>query len=111
MVFGVLAELAISGEYLVEKQRIGHQMKILRNWKKAFIAALEECGSVRESAKAAGISHVTAYQNKREDPAFREQWEQAIEMGADTLEDEARRRAMMGVSKGSDTLLMFLLKG
>src|SRR5688500_10125417 len=83
----------------------------VREWKDAFFVALETCGSVTEACKAASISRVFVYQCKREDPVFAERWEQALEAGADTLEDEARRRAMQGVSKGSDVLLMFLLKG
>lgn len=82
-----------------------------RQWEKAFLAALEECGSVTEACTAAEISRVAVYEHRRADTAFAEKWEQALEAGADTLEDEARRRAMAGVSKGSDTLLMFLLKG
>lgn len=53
----------------------------------------------------------TVYDHKRNDPAFAALWEQALDAGADALEDEARRRAIEGASKGSDTLLMFLLKG
>ncbi len=82
-----------------------------RQWEDAFFGALEECGSVTEACKAAGISRVQVYSCKRDDTSFAERWEQALEAGADTLEDEARRRAMAGLSKGSDTLLIFLLKG
>lgn len=84
---------------------------MVRQWENAFFAALEESGSVTTACKVAHISRVTVYANKRDDPTFAERWEQAVEAGADTLEDEARRRAMEGLSKGSDTLLMFLLKG
>jgi len=82
-----------------------------RQWQKAFLAALEESGSVTSSCTAANISTVRVYEVKRNDPEFAKQWEQALEQGADILEAEARRRAMEGTSKGSDTLLMFLLKG
>src|SRR6185369_2082835 len=84
---------------------------MVRQWENAFFAALESSGSVTEACKAAQISRVTVYEHKREDTKFAERWEQALDAGADTLEDEARRRAMAGLSKGSDTLLMFLLKG
>ena len=79
----------------------------LAGWQKAFFAALEITGSVTASAKAAGVSTVTAYAHKRADPVFAKQWEEAQERSADELEDEARRRA----KAGSDVLLMFLLKG
>jgi hypothetical protein len=58
------------------------------------------------------------------DEAFARAWEDALEQGTDSLEDEARRRALQGVEKPvfregrqvgtvteySDTLLIFLLK-
>jgi len=76
-------------------------------WHDAFLIALENCGSVLEAAKVAGISARTAYRARTVDPAFRQQWDQSLEMAADALEDEARKRAFAG----SDVLLMFLLKG
>jgi hypothetical protein len=89
----------------------GDIKKMVRHWENAFFAALEESGSVTESCVAANISRVTVYAHKRDDPAFAERWEQALDAGADALEDVARKRAIEGLSKGSDTLLMFLLKG
>src|SRR5262249_906090 len=78
-----------------------------RHWHKAFLAALESTGSVTQAAEAAKISRTFAYHDRKSDPEFRAQWEDAIERGADALVDEARRRAFAG----SDVLLMFLLKG
>ncbi len=78
-----------------------------RQWEKAFLAALENSGSVTAAAAAAGISRVRAYELRKLDPAFATLWDQALETGADLLQDEARRRAFAG----SDVLLMFLLKG
>jgi hypothetical protein len=96
-----------------------------RHWEKAFLAALEETGSVTEAAKAVGMGRSNVYQYKRNDQEFAAKWEQSLDVAADVLEDEARRRAFEGVEepvfqKGekvgtirrySDTLLMFLLKG
>ncbi len=76
-------------------------------WEKAFLAALENTGSVTAAAEAANISRVRAYELRKLDPAFATLWDQALETGADLLADEARRRAFAG----SDVLLMFLLKG
>ena len=78
-----------------------------RQWEKAFLAALENTGSVTAAAEAADISRVRAYELRKLDPAFATLWDQALETGADLLTDEARRRAFAG----SDVLLMFLLKG
>ena len=47
------------------------------------------------------------YQHKRQNAVFAALWDHALDMAADTLEDEARKRAFAG----SDVLLMFLLKG
>jgi hypothetical protein len=77
------------------------------HWREAFLTALENSGSVTEASKAAGIARKTAYQCKRTDPLFAKDWEESLERSADTLCDEARKRAF----SGSDVLLMFLLKG
>jgi hypothetical protein len=87
------------------KRRVKMEMK--RHWQRAFLAALEQTGSVTESAAAAKIGRITAYDTRRADPAFAAAWDQALDIAADTLEDEARKRAFAG----SDVLLMFLLKG
>ncbi len=78
-----------------------------RHWQKAFFAALENTGSVTAAAEAGGIGRWTVYQHRRQDAAFAALWDQALDMAADTLEDEARRRAF----NGSDVLLIFMLKG
>lgn len=79
-----------------------------RVWTKAFLIALEQTGgSVSKACEAAKVSSTTAYGRKKNDVQFRERWEAALDRAADLLEDEARRRAF----KGSDNLLMFLLKG
>ncbi len=78
-----------------------------RHWQKAFLACLEQTGSVTSAAQAAKMGRSMVYQHKRSDPEFARQWEEALETGADLLADEARRRAFAG----SDVLLMFLLKG
>ncbi len=78
-----------------------------RRWLKTFLIALERVGSVTEACKAAKVSSSTAYNRRRTDAVFRKGWDEALDRAADTLEDEARRRAFAG----SDNLLMFLLKG
>jgi hypothetical protein len=78
-----------------------------RYWQKAFLAALENTVSVTAAAEAAQTDRSMVYQHKRQDPEFARQWDQALDVAPDTLEDEARKRAF----DGSDVLLMFLLKG
>jgi hypothetical protein len=78
-----------------------------RHWQKAFLAALEQTGSVTAAAEAAKMGRSMVYQHRQNDLAFAALWDQALETGADLLADEARRRAFAG----SDVLLMFLMKG
>lgn len=98
---------------------------MLAIWRKAFITGLQETGSVTEAAKAAQISRVAIYSHRKTNPDFAREWDEALDVAADTLEDEARRRAVEGIEdpvfhkgekvatvrKYSDVLLMFLLKG
>ncbi len=90
-----------------------------------FLGALGDGLSVSGAARAAGIARQTAYNRRNSDEAFAAAWNDAIEAGTDSLEDEALRRAKDGTDrpvyqKGalvghireySDTLAMFLLKG
>ncbi len=78
-----------------------------RHWQKSFLATLENTGSVTAAAEAAQMGRSMIYYHRRNDKAFSQQWDEALDQAADTLEDEARKRAFAG----SDVLLMFLLKG
>lgn len=76
------------------------------------------------SVQTIGISRQTAYDWRAADPKFAEAWEVAVELGTDSLEDEAIRRARVGTDKPvyqggelvghvrefSDTLMIFMLK-
>ena len=91
----------------------------------AFLIKLAETGHVADSCRAVGLNRITAYGRKRDDADFRDRWEVAHQIGMSTLEDEAKRRAYEGVTKGiyykgdrvdeeivySDQLLMFLMQG
>jgi len=90
--------------------------------KTKFIDALGQGFSVTSAAAAAGVGRRTVY-NWRSDSGFVDLWNDALESGADLLEDEARRRAVDGTEKPvfyngrqvgsireySDSLLKFLL--
>jgi hypothetical protein len=92
--------------------------------RRAFLAAFEECGNVTVACQLAGVSRSAVYL-WREDPEFEAEFEAAGETAADALEAEARRRAVEGftepvfqggaqvgtITRYSDTLLIFLLKG
>lgn len=97
--------------------------------KQTFLDALAKCGVIGDALQAAGIkSRATITNLRNSDPAFSDAYDEAIEESRDTLESEARRRAVEGVTrikwvgKGddrepveevaySDQLLIFLLKG
>lgn len=95
-----------------------------RIWEKAFLTALSIYGNVRKACILAKIERSTAYRARHSDPDFEGRWLEAIEEFADTLEDEARRRAVEGTTKTiyqggkavgkevvySDRLLELLLK-
>jgi hypothetical protein len=90
-----------------------------------FIETLEDTCNVREACRVSEIARTAVYQWRKDDAAFAKRWEDALAIGADSLEEEAVRRAREGVDepvfykgdicgavrKYSDTLLIFLLKG
>jgi hypothetical protein len=94
--------------------------------KRAFLAAYPECGTVKAAAEAVKIDRKTHYRWLASDPEYVKSFEQAKEDAGDLLEAEAIRRAFHGVkepvgwyqgqpggtiTRYSDTLLIFLLKG
>lgn len=102
--------------------------------KRAFLAAYCVTGNLSASAQAAGCHRTSHYDWMESDEAYRAAFEAAHEVALDLLEQEARRRAVVGVAEPyvhggkvvmdpehpdqplikrtySDTLLMFLLNG
>lgn len=80
--------------------------KSTKRWIVPFLEALQRHGVVTLAAQAANISRETAYVERSHNEWFREQWEKALDLGLDALEDAAKVRALTM----SDTLLIFLLK-
>jgi hypothetical protein len=76
-------------------------------WRKAFLKSLADCGIVRAACEEAGVDPKTAYNNRNSDPEFAAQWQASLDLAADSLESEIRRRAFAG----SDLLAIFLMKG
>jgi hypothetical protein len=95
------------------------------DWRYVFLKRLAETGIVSAACDKAKISRQWAYKHRERFPNFRRRWDEALEVAADLLEIEARRRAFNGVKtpvwyrgatvgheqKYSDALLMFLLRG
>lgn len=68
-------------------------------WLKPFIDHLTESGNVSGSARAVGVHTAALYARRRNDGDFAAAWDQAMEDATDTLEAEARRRAVQGVQE------------
>lgn len=95
------------------------------NRKALFLSALRESGNATHAARVAELDRRTAFRIRKRDPEFAKAWEDALDVAADGLEAEARRRAVEGVERPvfgrsgpigtvrdySDLLLIFLLKG
>ena len=73
------------------------KLKLTEACQQRFIKALSKTGSVTKAAALAGTSRTRVYELRKVDPVFAAAWEEAEEMAADELEDEARRRAVEGV--------------
>ena len=100
-------------------------------WRAPFLETLASTGNVSSAIAAADVSRWFVYEERKRDADFAADWDRALEDAADTLEFEARRRAVDGwdepvygslgqghgsgqigtVRKYSDTLLIFLMKG
>jgi hypothetical protein len=93
------------------------------SWRATFLAALEASGNVSAAARRAGVGRATANRHRAGEAEFREAWAEALEVAADALEEEVRRRAVDGwdepvfhageicgyIRRYDGRLLMFLL--
>ena len=73
------------------------RLKLTRELQERFLEALADTGSVSTAAAVAGTSRTRVYELRRVDPTFANAWQEAEDIAADRLEDEARRRALEGV--------------
>ena len=92
--------------------------------RETFLHTLRDTANVSAAARAASVNRRTVYCWRDENPEFAADWDEALEEATDTLEAEARRRALDGVAKPvfyqgeecgtvqeySDTLMTLLLK-
>jgi hypothetical protein len=72
-------------------------LKLTQARQQCFLKALADTGSVTAAVAVAGTSRTRVYELRKTDPAFVTAWQEAEEIAADRLEDEARRRAVEGV--------------
>jgi very-short-patch-repair endonuclease len=76
------------------------------DWRDRFLAVLSEGGIVREACIAAGVSRKTAYQHRKEQAGFAEDWKLALQDAADLALATYRRRAL----QQSDRAMEFFIK-
>ncbi len=65
-------------------------------WRDTFLAALRTIPVVRHACEACGIERSTAYRAREADAEFAKAWDEALEDGIDSAEQEAMRRATVG---------------
>jgi len=105
------------------ERRVGRKETAER--KQAVLDALSSGLTVSRACQLANISRWAVKDWKRKDPIFKKLWDEALEAGVDTLEDEAIRRGRDGYGKPlvyqgqltgdvvieySDACLIFMLK-
>ena len=83
-------------------QNRGHRQGL---WRPRFLEALAAVPNVRVAAMAAGVDKGTVERHRAKDPAFAQQWDDALDQAVDMLEARVFQRAQK-----SDTLAIFLLK-
>ncbi|MGH7458564.1 MAG: terminase [Longimicrobiaceae bacterium] len=117
--FKALASGAFCGRH-----RRTHEATAEKDWRSAFLDAFAEMGLVLTAAKKAGVARSTVYRERQRNEDFALRWAEVEEWTTEEMEQEARRRAVLGVAepvyqrgelvghvrKFSDTLLIFLLK-
>ena len=67
--------------------------------KSKFLGALAVTANVRKAAKHAGMSKTAAYDLRQRDPAFADQWADALRSGVELLELHLLKRARKGDKK------------
>lgn len=92
---------------MADNEDLGLFHNITHGKKRAFLTAFAGCGNIRQSAESVGCSREIHYFWLRNDKEYEAAFIEAERVAVTSLEDEARNRAM----NGSDTLLIFLLKG
>lgn len=107
-----------------KRTKASRRKPLATDWVPDFLAGLSAGRTVAAAAGRAKVGVRTTYDRRLNDPQFAAAWEAACEVGIQTLEEEARRRAVEGVLRPvfhagekvgsvreySDTLLIFLLK-
>jgi predicted ThiF/HesA family dinucleotide-utilizing enzyme len=75
------------------------RLKLNRKRQECFLRALAGTGNVTTAVAVAGTSRSRVYELRKTNGAFAAGWDEAEEIAADRLEEEARRRAVEGVQE------------
>ena len=71
-----------------------------RDWRPAFLKCLAACrGLLLPACKAAGVDRVSVWRERQRNADFAARYEEARQLGAHYLEEEATRRAVEGCKK------------
>lgn len=103
---------------------MGNRTKLTNGNRKRFIDSIRENGNISAACRIIKMSRTGVYDARESDPSFADEWDEAVSEYVDSLEQEADRRAYLGVDKPvfykgdqiattkeySDTLMMFRLK-
>src|SRR5215470_11317401 len=81
------------------RERPMKQLKLTEARQARFLKALADTGSVTAAVAATGTSRTRVYELRKKDTAFAAAWDEAEDIATDRLEDEARRRAIEGVTE------------
>ena len=115
---------AVSPAHFCYASKMVHRTKLTPERKSRFLALLAQSGNVTLSVKGIGCARRSLYDARERDPEFAVAWDAAVEEGLDTLEEEARPRAVEGYDvpvyhqgkvvgierRYSDQLLLHLLR-
>ena len=69
------------------------------NTLESFCLHLSRTGSITYAAARAGLDRRRLYRLKAEDEEFAAQWDEALQLGVERLQDDAMRRALDGVER------------
>ncbi|MGB7407490.1 MAG: hypothetical protein WA908_03210, partial [Pontixanthobacter sp.] len=75
------------------------QHQFSRERQATFLNRLAACGSARSAVRSAGVSHQTAYRQRRACAAFRRAWDAALLIAREQAEEMLACRAMEGVEE------------
>jgi hypothetical protein len=78
---------------------MANRVRLTERLRKRFLDVLRETCNVSEAARCCGVSRRVAYNHREADPAFRKEWDEAVEETIDKLEREAWRRGVEGVDR------------